>query len=872
MKLRLLATTTLALTPLCAQEPPKLNDPELAVSLYASEPLIQQPIGMCMDERGRLLVIESHTHFRPKDWMGPEHDQIVILQDQEGDGKAEQRTVFYDQTDMTMDLALHPSGWVYVSTRNEILRLRDEDGDGRAEKVERNLVFLDTESRYPHNGLSGLAFDKNGNLHFGMGENLGSAYTLKAGATELADQGEGGNIFVCTAEGKRLRRVATGFWNPFGVCIDSNGNIFATDNDPDSSPPCRLHHIFQGGDYGYQFRYGRSGLHPFISWNGQLPGTLPMLAGTGEAPCDVIHYAPAGTTSSGGYRGLGHQWHGSLLVASWVDHRIESYRLSPQSGSFKSQRSLLCEGGADFRPVAFAMALDGSLYVSDWVKRDYNLHGHGRVWKIQSQRPSAQAPALVPASVDPDAQLIERIYSGEAPTTEDFITWFKKGNPFIYNAALWRIAREGTLLRSMATTTWADPVLEAAMLQAAKAALRFEGSATTRPPEPADMMLVRGLGNPDPTVVILALKWIADDRILFCRKPVENLLKDSNLTPAVYYAAITTLARLQSPTVTEAELIKLLLGDLKDPGVSPIRKRLALQIIPDRGRHLTAQDIIPLLSTAAADYKVWLLHYLGSLPDEGKHAELGRMALSATESPAVRAAALAHWQYGPDNTDKVVAMLADQLLADEVREAAAQALTGSQLTPSQKEAVERVTMTELQPSISRVLGKSFVGISRPQTDEVATWRLFLDKLPGDVSPTRGRNIFHSPKLGGCALCHRVEGIGSAAGPDLSSVGKNSTPHYALLSLLQPNANVAPQYESYTVVTKDGQSRVAFQLTERGGDHSYADLSGAVFQVKIDDLVSRTALPSSIMPPGLVSRLTDSEVRDLIGYLESLSKP
>src|SRR5207244_3637188 len=141
----------------------------------------------------------------------------------------------------------------------------------------------------PHNGLSGLAFDSKGDLLFGLGENLGAGYKLiGSDGTTLAGEGEGGNIFTCTAEGKKLCRVATGFWNPFGICTDIFGRIFAVDNDPDEMPPCRLLHVVEGGDYGYQFRYGRSGRHPFQSWHGQLPGTLPLASDTGEAQRNIL--------------------------------------------------------------------------------------------------------------------------------------------------------------------------------------------------------------------------------------------------------------------------------------------------------------------------------------------------------------------------------------------------------------------------------------------------------------------------------------------------------------------------------------------------------------------------------------------------------
>ncbi len=84
-------------------------------------------------------------------------------------------------------------------------------------------------------------------------------------------------------DGTEMTFWATGFWNPHASCIDAFGRLFTVDNDPDSRPPCRLLHVIRGGDYGYRFRNGRKGLHPFAAWNGELPGTLPMVAGTGEA-------------------------------------------------------------------------------------------------------------------------------------------------------------------------------------------------------------------------------------------------------------------------------------------------------------------------------------------------------------------------------------------------------------------------------------------------------------------------------------------------------------------------------------------------------------------------------------------------------------
>ena len=374
--------------------PPIAADSRLVVELFAAAPDIVQPIAADFDSRGRLLVVESHTHFRPAKYDGPKFDRIRVLEDTDGDGKADKFTTFFEGTTHTMDVAVHPDGSVYVATRNEILRLRDTDGDGKADEKVR-IAFLDTAGNYPHNGLSGLSFDSRGNLNFGLGENLGAGYKLiGADGKTLTGGGEGGNVFWCTADGKNLRRVATGFWNPFGSCRDIFGRLFVVDDDPDSSPPCRMLHIVEGGDYGFQFRYGRAGRHPFQAWNGELPGTLPYAAGTGQSPCEVISYESDG---------LPKEYLGNLLMPIWADHRVERYVPRLQGATIVGDRKPFIQGGKEFRPSGMAVAPDGSLFVSDWVSASYELHGKGAVWHVRSKdakpatRPTEPKQALLSA-------------------------------------------------------------------------------------------------------------------------------------------------------------------------------------------------------------------------------------------------------------------------------------------------------------------------------------------------------------------------------------------------------------------------------------------------------------------------------------------
>lgn len=381
----------LVLTPCLSAAPPQINDDRLEIEVLLEHPDIVTPIGITCDERGRLFVTECHTHFRPNDYDGPPQDRIRLMEDADGDGTFEKVSTFRDGLRLAMGIEAASPTRIYVITRSDVRLLEDVDDDGAADK-ETVLVRLDTPGNYPHNGLSGITLGPLGNLYFSLGENLGEPYTvIGSDGTKLSGGGEGGNIYRCRPDGSRLEHLATGFWNTFGLGFDRQGNLFAVDNDPDSRPPCRLLHVVRGGDYGFRFRNGRKGTHPFTAWDGELPGTLPMTAGTGEAPCDVM--VCDGATLSGRYRG-------QLLVTSWGDHRVDLVQLKPRPDapqtSWLGESQPLVEGDRDFRPVDVCQGPRGELYFTDWMLKNYPLHRHGRVWRLQVQG-GGPKPALLPS-------------------------------------------------------------------------------------------------------------------------------------------------------------------------------------------------------------------------------------------------------------------------------------------------------------------------------------------------------------------------------------------------------------------------------------------------------------------------------------------
>jgi hypothetical protein len=819
------------------------------VELFATSPDIVHPIGIVCDAKGRLLVIESHTHFPPKDYAGPKHDRIRLLEDTKGTGKADRITTFYEGLQRTMDIAAHPDGSIYVATRNEILRLRDTKNVGRADEATR-IVFLATKGDYPHNGLCGLCFDLQGDLIFGLGENMGVDYKLiGSDGTTWVGGGEGGNIFHCTADGKKLRRMATGFWNPFGTCVDIHGRIFAVDNDPDSMPPCRLLHVVEGGDYGYQYRYGRSGRHPFQAWNGQLPGTLPMMSGTGEAPCEIISYEAGG---------LPREYLGSLFVAAWADHRIERYLVKPRGVSFSAERLPFVQGGKDFRPVGLAVAPDGSLFISDWVRVDYQLHGQGAIWHLKARHPEKSTPEEVRRQLRQQLPPVDPrpLAVAEMKTKSDvrqLLQLLSNDDPFLCHAAIQQLAHFPNLWIDIPLSSLTDARQRIGLLLASRAS--------------GDPRLLQRLPDflkdPEEEVRFLAVKWIADEKLSPHRLWLQAAIQDPKLSGRMHFACATALARIEGRDVNEHQMADHFAQRLLDTQSPPALKTLALQFVPATHKKLTPELFRNLLRQENQALRLVAVRLLCEYPGPQRKRLLLEVVDDEGQTIEVRAQALAGLAEQTQSlTDKLLTFATgpQPMLRDE----ALRALVNTTLSPSERNRLSSVAYPpDTGPLVARVLKQPFTG-KRPPATDLTAW---MQRLEGPADAAAGRRIFFHAPLTGCGNCHRIEGRGKDIGPDLAAIGRTDRRHI-LESILQPSANIAPQYQTWVLTTTQGKTYTGMLIHTYLDEQTYIDMQGTPFKLNTKEIVDSRMVPISIMPEGLADRLTDQEMRDLLAYLTS----
>jgi len=798
----LLVSVTFAISGVQAAEPPRVTSDRYRLELVASEPEIVTPVGMTFDREGRLLVVESHTHKRTPDYQGPAGDRIRMLADSDGDGRLDRWSTFAEGFLHAMNVLARPDGGVYVLSRHSVVLVRDTDGDGRADQ-QREIIHLESDDDYPHNGLGGIALLADGSLLVCLGENHGFAFEMTGSdGSKLAGTGGLDGVIHATADGGQLEWLAHGVWNPFSICVDPRGRMFAVDNDPDASPPCRLLHIVPGGDYGYRFQYGRAGTHPLQAWNGELPGTLPMVCGVGEAPTAIVAHA------------------GSLWVTSWGDHRVERYRIVPRGASFGAEREIVVQGNADFRPTGMAVAPDGSIYFGDWELRDYEVHGTGRVWRLTVPMDDLAQQFPPPTADEKHAAQLSISGSEVGAASSD---------PFVRTASVWNLSQQPDLVKAVAKVP--SPLFRISLLQARRLSGLRDAESTLR----------EALADESPDVRLYAVRWIADERILTLRDDVAKLLDGPLASPRYYLAVLGAVdwldhePELRNTGINDA----LLVAELKNRERSPEVHALALRLLSPDDKFLTLDRLRSFLQQSYEPLRLEAVRTLTQQSNPERFDLLAATARDAKASDSVRAEAIAGLAAAAGQHRDVLEEFAsgtNPMLARDAK----RTLRLSGLWPA---VVEKKPLAEDLAAWNEVLNEP--------GDGAAGRRLFFSAVGARCAVCHrydGRGGTIGPDLTNIGRINSRERIITS----ILEPSREIAPHY------QPWLLVTTDGKSYSGLrlAKGGDD----------GIEPYADSEGREFTLTSDTIESRQASPVSIMPDGLEATISIDDLRDLVTFL------
>ena len=341
--------------------------PGFDINVFAAEPDIAKPMNMAFDERGRLWVTVTVEYPFPVPPGEPSRDAIKVLEDTDGDGRADKVTTFVDGLDIPIGIYPWRGGVIAWSIPN-IWYFQDTDGDGRADK--REVLY----------GPFGWEHDTHGmNSSFTRGFD-GWLFATHGYANDSKVRGKdghevtmnSGNTYRMRLDGARLEQHTWGQVNPFGLCFDALGNLYSADCH--SEPEYQL---LRGGHYpSFGKPHDGLGFAPSMIFHGH----------GSTAICGIVLYADDQWPA---------EYSGNLFTGNVMTSRVDWDALTwdGSTPTAKDRGPFVSTDDPWFRPVNIQLGPDGAMYVADFYNR---IIGHyevalthpgrdrtsGRIWRI----------------------------------------------------------------------------------------------------------------------------------------------------------------------------------------------------------------------------------------------------------------------------------------------------------------------------------------------------------------------------------------------------------------------------------------------------------------------------------------------------------
>ncbi|HAM72417.1 MAG TPA: hypothetical protein DCM86_12315 [Verrucomicrobiales bacterium] len=448
--------------------------PGFEATLWAAEPMLQNPVAISFNDQGRCYVAETHRWSqsifditRHPDWLRQDlsfrsvadraaflagafadrpgfltrdSERVTWVEDRSGAGHADVSGVFATgfqlPTSGTAAGILARDNEVWFASIPDLWHLESRSASGQADRREVLHTGFGVHIGVSGHDLHGLKFGPDGRLYFSIGDrgfDLSSSSNRvdprKLGWRFSLQQPDTGAVLRCDPDGSNLEVFAIGLRNPQELVFDAEGNLWTGDNDTAGADESRLLHLVEGGDYGWRCSYQhQEGFGPWVQeglWRGGLDDALPT--------CGMVSQGPAGFDVYPG-TGFGPGWTGHFLMCDFPGG-VWDFTLLRRGASFElaSKRKFLW----GVWPTDVEFGPDGAAYVADWVF-GWEKPAKGRIHRI------APAPRGSGGGSEDSSRVATVLRTGMSGATESMLrAWLGDPDQRIRLRAQWRAATLG---------------------------------------------------------------------------------------------------------------------------------------------------------------------------------------------------------------------------------------------------------------------------------------------------------------------------------------------------------------------------------------------------------------------------------------------